>query len=458
MFCPNCGFGLAPENNFCPNCGCPVEKAAPEAPARPGYNGVPYPTKAPAQPVGRPGYNGVPYPTKDQVYPLYQPAVPAPPAKPEKSPEAKAMRRAYNLGTLWSAVIFLVQSTVVSVVLFVALMLMIIPLVAGFSYSSGIFDTVQRVLEAISDPRFSTVVGIIYAAAYAGGLGLGFLISKTIRKRVEAKAPERQPLAAGQFVFIALVAFGLWGVGVIIGNWTELLLPIPNGAGFMNSIPMLIVAMIGAPIFEELIFRKFLIDRLLPFGEKAAVIFTALLFGMAHMNAGQFFLAFLLGLLFALVYIRTGKIIYTMALHFMINTTASLDAIGCMIFGDVFDTIWLILVLALAAAGVAACFAARKLDYFRLAPNREPEANWAAFRGWGFILVKILTVVSVIGMGLVSVLTGIPEYGAAALLHLLPAALAVVAIFLIPAKALKKCEPLPTEEAEDIPEAEKSEE
>ena len=215
----------------------------------------------------------------------------------------------------------------------------------------------------------------------------------------------------------------------------------------MNGIPMLLVAMIGAPVFEELIFRKFLIDRLLPFGEKAAVIFTALLFGMAHMNAGQFFLAFLLGLLLALVYIRTGNILYTMALHFMINTTASLDAIGCMIFGDVFDTIWLILVLVLAAAGVAACFAAKKLDFFRLEPNREPEANWAAFRGWGFILVKILTVVSVIGMGLVSVLTGIPEYGAAALLHLIPAALAVVAIFLIPAKALKKCEPLPAETA-----------
>lgn len=431
MFCPNCGFGLAPENNFCPNCGLPVAKTAPEAPPRPGYNGVPYPTKGQVQPA----------------YPVYAPAVPAPPAKPEKSPEAKAMRRAYNLGTLWTAVTFLVQSTVLSLVLTVAIFALILPAFMGAALSGNFFDSLERILEFLSDPAFSTVVGIIYAVAYAGGMGLGFLISKTIRRRVEARAPERKPLAAGQFVFIALVAFGLWGVGVIIGNWTELILPSSANTSFMNGIPMLLVAMIGAPVFEELIFRKFLIDRLLPFGEKAAVIFTALLFGMAHMNAGQFFLAFLLGLLLALVYIRTGNILYTMALHFMINTTASLDAIGCMIFGDVFDTIWLILVLVLAAAGVAACFAAKKLDFFRLEPNREPEANWAAFRGWGFILVKILTVVSVIGMGLVSVLTGIPEYGAAALLHLIPAALAVVAIFLIPAKALKKSEPLPAETA-----------
>lgn len=452
MLCQSCGYSLAPENNFCPNCGCPVAQSLSEG--RPGYNGVPYPTKAqsPVGPAPRPGYNGVPYPTKEESVPALAgeapivPAPPARPAKPEKSPQAKAMRRAYNLGTLWSALIFIVQSTVVSLAVTVTLLAFILPAAIGFTRSGGLFDSIRNVFDMLSDGRFLTVFGIVYAISYAIGMGLGFLLSKLIRKRVEKSAPERRPISGMQFLVIALIAFGLWGIGVILGNWASLILPVQDASSIMNSVPMLIVAMIGAPIFEELIFRKFLIDRLLPFGEKAAVVFTALLFGMAHMNAGQFFLAFLLGLLFAVVYIRTGNILYTMALHFMINTVASFDTIGCMIFGDGFDTVWLIVVGVLALVGIAAIIVFRKQDFFVLEKNREPDANWAAFRGWGFVLVKIVTVISVIATGLLSVIIGITQYGGAALIHLIPAALCVVAIFVISAKAVKKYEAPPAEE------------
>ena len=46
-----------------------------------------------------------------------------------------------------------------------------------------------------------------------------------------------------------------------------------------------------APVMEELIFRKVLIDRTIVYGDKAAVVLSGLLFGVFHGNFHQFFYA-----------------------------------------------------------------------------------------------------------------------------------------------------------------------
>ncbi len=77
--------------------------------------------------------------------------------------------------------------------------------------------------------------------------------------------------------------------------------------------------MILAPILEELVFRKLLIDRAVVFGDRTAILLSALFFGLAHGNFYQLFYAFALGCLFGYVYIRTGKIGYTISFHMTIN-------------------------------------------------------------------------------------------------------------------------------------------
>ena len=47
------------------------------------------------------------------------------------------------------------------------------------------------------------------------------------------------------------------------------------------------------------------------------------MFGIWHGNFQQFFFAFFLGVLFSFVYIRTGRIIYTMILHGSLNLITS---------------------------------------------------------------------------------------------------------------------------------------
>ena len=83
-----------------------------------------------------------------------------------------------------------------------------------------------------------------------------------------------------------------------------------------------LVSIIG-PIFEEFIFRKLLIDRSIKYGARISIILSAVLFAFVHGNLNQFFYAFLMGGFFAYVYIKTGKIIYTIILHIIINLMGS---------------------------------------------------------------------------------------------------------------------------------------
>ena len=84
-------------------------------------------------------------------------------------------------------------------------------------------------------------------------------------------------------------------------------------------LPRLLVVVLLAPILEDYIFRKILIDRLGIYGEKTAVILSALLFGLFHGNLSQFFYAFFLGLCFGYFYLRTGQLRLTVLLHMAIN-------------------------------------------------------------------------------------------------------------------------------------------
>ena len=77
--------------------------------------------------------------------------------------------------------------------------------------------------------------------------------------------------------------------------------------------------MILAPLAEETVFRRFFIDRARPYGEKLAVVTSALAFGLFHGNFAQFFYAFGLGLVFGYVYVRTGRLRCSVLLHMFIN-------------------------------------------------------------------------------------------------------------------------------------------
>lgn len=76
-----------------------------------------------------------------------------------------------------------------------------------------------------------------------------------------------------------------------------------------------------APVFEEWLCRGIVLRGLLKhMGPAAAIVISAVFFGVLHMNPWQAIPAFCLGALFGYVYYRTGSLKLTMLMHCVNNT------------------------------------------------------------------------------------------------------------------------------------------
>ncbi len=142
-------------------------------------------------------------------------------------------------------------------------------------------------------------------------------------------APKKNKMGAPLFLGLISLCFVL----TYVGNWLGLLVnsivsavtgePVVNALETLTlSSPLwanLLFAGILAPVMEELFYRKLIIDRLLPLGELPTVLLSGILFGLIHGNFSQFFYAAMIGILFGYVYLRTGNILYTVALHMCVN-------------------------------------------------------------------------------------------------------------------------------------------
>ena len=150
----------------------------------------------------------------------------------------------------------------------------------------------------------------------------------------KGERPEKRRMGVGAWLLILLVSFGLmyigsfsgqfvmWGVSEIVGydysNMLESM--IDYDKMWVTAIFMCVVA----PIGEEFVFRKLIIDRTHKYGGFVCIFFSGLVFGLMHANFYQFFYAFALGLVLGYVYYSTGKIWYTIALHATINFVGSI--------------------------------------------------------------------------------------------------------------------------------------
>lgn len=95
----------------------------------------------------------------------------------------------------------------------------------------------------------------------------------------------------------------------------------------LNPFVNLIIIAVCAPIMEELLFRKTIIDRTAAYGEGISIVFSGLVFGLFHGNLVQFTYAFFIGAFFGFIYIKTKDIKYTIILHMSINLLGSIGTI-----------------------------------------------------------------------------------------------------------------------------------
>lgn len=85
----------------------------------------------------------------------------------------------------------------------------------------------------------------------------------------------------------------------------------------------LTIAICG-PIIEEIVFRRIIIDESMSkFGNKwIAILISAFMFGIIHLNPAQVLFAFMAGMLFGWLYCATGSILPGIIGHIINNTIA----------------------------------------------------------------------------------------------------------------------------------------
>lgn len=154
-----------------------------------------------------------------------------------------------------------------------------------------------------------------------------------IRKFVPAVQIEKKKMTVGQWI----VAFIISVAGMYLSNIIGLILtqiigiikgnPVSNAMVDVSTSTNLwlnfAVMVLLAPVFEEIIFRKLIIDRTVKYGEGTAILFSGLMFGLFHGNLNQFAYAFVLGVIFAFIYVKTGTVRYTVLLHMGVNFIGS---------------------------------------------------------------------------------------------------------------------------------------
>ena len=221
-------------------------------------------------------------------------------------------------------------------------------------------------------------------SAYGAGVPAAWLV---LRGTEEAPPQSGAPLGPGRFFrsylaglglmyLVNLATLALMGlVGLLRGQTVEN--PVDNMADYPLVLNLLLGCVI-APVCEEYLFRGLLLNRLRPYGERFAVWASALCFGLFHGNFSQFFYACAIGVLFAGVVLKTGRLRQAMLLHALINFvgTGLIPLLSGL--GEAGD--WLLTLLVLAAMFVGLAFLPAMRREFSPAPGWKGLTAGEAWR------------------------------------------------------------------------------
>lgn len=175
-------------------------------------------------------------------------------------------------------------------------------------------------------------------------------IYSNIKDKEEVKTISGKKAFEITFVGIALIAIVQvalsWiysKIGLNYDIFNELSV-VPSNTLISNILYLIAIVVIPA-IFEELLFRKAIINYSKKYGKAFAVIFSAILFGLFHMNLNQGIFAFLIGIIFGIIAIQTSSIKLTVLLHFLNNLYAALQVILSGFALEMFNNIILAVII-----------------------------------------------------------------------------------------------------------------
>ncbi len=196
------------------------------------------------------------------------------------------------------------------------------------------------------------------------------------------------------------VALGWQALCLLFGNLFSGLLPVKTrelledilgqnrgNSGVAWGI-MTLYTCIVAPITEELVFRVFCLKNLSRVNLRFGIIASSLLFGLLHGNIIQFVFAFPLGIVLALLTVRTNSIIPAIGVHMIVNTCATvlnkISASGVS-WNEMATFLWIAFAIAVGAAVLIAAKAVFKISLPK-AGDFEKRRGWGIYFSSGTII------------------------------------------------------------------------
>lgn len=222
------------------------------------------------------------------------------------------------------------------------------------------------------------------ASMYLVGFPLCFLV---LRRIPAWHRPGERKIRGLELFFLAVFCMGFAYIGNLIGSlmasvWdmargVQSINPVSDVIQTMNPVVMIAATVIVAPVMEELLFRKLLIDRLIPFGQPMAVVISGVSFGLYHGNLFQFFYACMLGMIFAYLYSSTGKMRYNVVLHMIINLTGGVIPLLLVRGAGVFPWISIVSTPFLISGMAVSIIGALVMAFMWI-----PKLPWTRAWGW----------------------------------------------------------------------------
>lgn len=119
-----------------------------------------------------------------------------------------------------------------------------------------------------------------------------------------------------QYVGIAINLPVKYGIYLLTDKLSQNPLTVSDIPLFIGSV--IVICLVPA-IFEEVMFRGIVFNYFRQYGEKAAIIISAILFAMMHLDYGNTMGTFALGIVAGLMVKHTNRLIYPMIAHFAMN-------------------------------------------------------------------------------------------------------------------------------------------
>lgn len=192
----------------------------------------------------------------------------------------------------------------------------------------------------LDNPNLSLLVSMLPTYAIA------FPLTSLLIRQVPGVQMKKHNMKPTQLLGAFAISYALMYLSNLAGQFFTNIIGIIKGSPVddaiadlvseLNPLTAFFVMVLLAPALEEWLFRKLLVDRTIRYGEGTAIFLSGLMFGLFHGNLNQFVYTFLVGAFWAFIYVKTGRLRYTIYLHMALNFMGS---IGSLFFLDAISTL-----------------------------------------------------------------------------------------------------------------------